>query len=246
MSPPNVWAIMNSQQGERMSKAVRWLWCFMACYGAFSVYAHEKGDWILRAGPIVVSPHEDSDAIDVAGLVTLAGVDIDNSTQLGLTGVYMLSDNVGVEVLAATPFKHDISVSGTGISAGDTRHLPPTVSLQYYFGDSSSQLRPYVGVGANTTIFFDEDVDNELNVALDGIVGLPVGSVNAKLELDQSWGLAAQAGFDYSLNSNWMINGAVWIIDIDTEATIKTAVANVKFDVEIDPVVYILSIGYKF
>ena len=213
---------------------------------AVDAYAHEQGDWILRAGPILVDPHESSDAIDVAGIVTLPGVSVDSDTQLGITGVYMLTNNIGIELLAATPFTHDIKVRGVGVKAGDAKQLPPTISIQYYFGESTSRFRPYAALGLNTTIFFEEDVDNELNLALDGIVGLPPGSINAKLELDQSWGLSVQVGFDYMLNDNWLINGAVWYIDIDTEATIKTAVAKVKFDVEIDPVVYILSIGYRF
>jgi len=208
--------------------------------------AHEKGDFILRGGIINVDPRGDESPIDVAGLTTLPGVDVDSDTQLGITGTYMLSDNLGLEVLAATPFKHDIYVAGTSLKAGSSKQLPPTVSVQYYFGQSSSQFRPYAGLGVNTTIFFEEEIDDQLNSALDGIVGLPAGTVDASLELDQSWGLAAQVGFDYMLNEKWVINGAIWYTDIDTDATIRTAVADVPFDVEIDPLVYFLSIGYKF
>lgn len=208
--------------------------------------AHEQGDWILRAGVITVAPNEDSDKIDVAGIVTLPGVDIDDDTQLGITGVYMLRDNWGLELLAATPFTHDITISDLNIKAGDSKQLPPTLMLQYFPRTSSKKFFPYVGLGLNTTIFFEEDVDAELNAALDGIVGLPPGTVNADLDLDQSWGLAAQAGFDYMINDKWLINGSVWYMDIKTEATIKTAVAKVKFDVDIDPWVYMLSIGYRF
>ena len=208
--------------------------------------AHEQGDWILRAGVANVDPKGDSDSIDVAGLVTLPGVDVADDTQLGLTGVYMWRDNIGIELLASTPFTHDIDLSNLPVKAGDTKHLPPTLSVQYFPMAGSGNFQPYIGVGLNTTIFFDEDVDNELNLALDGIVGLPAGTVDAGLSLKQSWGLAAQVGFDYMLNEHWMLNGAVWYIDIDTEAKIKTAIATVKFDVDIDPVVYMLSIGYKF
>ena len=84
------------------------------------------------------------------------------------------------------------------------------------------------------------------NLALDGIVGLPPGTVDADLDLDQSWGWSIQVGFDYIINDNWLINGAVWYTDIETEAKISTAIADVKFDVDIDPYVYILSIGYRF
>ncbi len=208
-------------------------------------YAHEEGDWIVRLGPTTVAPNEDSDVIDVAGLVTLPGVDVGDDTQLGITATYMLTNNWGIELLAATPFQHTIKISDIGLKAGDTKHLPPTLMAQYYF-NAASDFRPYVGVGVNSTIFFEEDVSDELNLALDGIVGLPPGTVDADLSLDQSWGLSAQIGFDYMVNDNWLINGAVWYTDIDTEAKIKTAIADVKFDVEIDPYVYILSVGYRF
>lgn len=208
--------------------------------------AHEKGDFILRGGIINVAPRGDESPIDVAGLATLPGVDVGSNTQIGVTGTYMLSNNIGIELLAATPFKHDIHVAGVGIKAGSTKQLPPTLSVQYYFGNASTKFRPYASLGINTTIFFEEKIDGELNSALDGIVGLPAGTVDASLELDQSWGLAAQAGFDYMLNDKWVINGAIWYTDIDTDATIHTAVADVPFEVEIDPLVYFLSIGYKF
>lgn len=208
--------------------------------------AHEQGNWIVRAGAALVAPDESSDTIDVAGLVTLPGVDVGDNTQIGITGVYMLRDNWGLELLVATPFTHDIDVSDLNIKAGETKHLPPTLMLQYYPEVGSEKFHPYVGLGINSTIFFDEDVDNELNLALDGIVGLPAGSVDADLSLKQSWGLSAQVGFDYMVNDNWLINGSIWYTDIDTEAKISTAIADVKFDVEIDPMVYMLSIGYRF
>ncbi len=208
--------------------------------------AHEKGDFILRGGIINVDPRGSESPIDVAGLTTLPGVEVDSETQLGLTGTYMFTDHLGLEVLAATPLEHNIYIAGSALKAGTTKHLPPTVSAQYYFGETSSQFRPYIGLGLNTTIFFEEDIDPALNSALDTIVGLPAGTVDAELELDQSWGLAIHVGFDYMLNEKWLINGAVWWADIDTDATIKTAVADVPFDVEIDPLVYLLSIGYKF
>lgn len=218
----------------------------MAITLAVPAAAHEKGDWVLRAGVIQVAPDESSDNIDVAGLVTLPGVDVDNETQLGITGAYMLSDKWGIELLAATPFTHEIDLSNLPVQAGETKQLPPTLSLQYYFNDADAKFQPFVGVGLNATIFFEEDIDDELNLALDGIVGLPAGTVDADLSLKDSWGLSAQIGFDYMINDNWLINGTVWWIDIDTEAKVSTAIADVKFDVEIDPTVYLLSVGYRF
>ena len=72
---------------------------------------------------------------------------------------------------------------------------------------------------------------------------LPEGSVDAELDLNNSVGLAVQVGLDYLITENILINGTVWWMDIDTEATIYTSVANVTFDVDIDLFVCLLSIG---
>lgn len=210
------------------------------------VNALEKGSWLVRFGSATVQPNESSDHIDVAGLATLDGVDVGSDTQLGLTVSHVLTDHLAVELLAATPFTHDIDVKNTGIRAGKTSHLPPTLSLQYYFNNSGSAFQPYAGVGVNYTLFFKESVSSDLNSALDGIVGLPAGTVDAGLELDDSFGLALQLGFDYQLNEHWLLNAAIRYIDIDTRATIKTAVADVSFDVDIDPYVYMVGLAYKF
>ena len=45
------------------------------------------------------------------------------------------------------------------------------------------------------------------------------------------------------ITENILINGTVWWMDIDTEATIYTSVTNVTFDVDIDLFVCLLSIG---
>jgi outer membrane protein len=78
------------------------------------------------------------------------------------------------------------------------------------------------------------------------------GAVNgADLDLDDSWGLALQAGVDIPINDNWAFNVGVWYLDIDTTAEITAkadgaTAAKVKFDVDIDPWVYNVGIAYKF
>jgi outer membrane protein len=216
--------------------------------------AYEQGDWILRVGATTVDPDTSSDDINLpTGLV--AEADVDKDTQLGIIPVYMITDTFAVEVLAATPFEHDIeaqgkgAISGTNLDAGSTKHLPPTVSVQWYPRGGQSGWQPYIGAGLNYTVFFDEDVDNQLV----GLLGsLTDGAVNsADLDLDDSFGLALQAGVDIPFNEHWALNVGVWYLDIDTTAEI-TAKANgataakVKFDVDIDPWVYNIGVAYKF
>lgn len=216
--------------------------------------AYEQGDWILRVGATTVSPDTNSDDINLPGGL-VAKADVDSDTQLGLIPAYMVTDQFAIEVLAATPFQHNIeakgqgAISGTNLDAGSTKHLPPTVSVQWYPRSGQTGWQPYIGAGLNYTVFFDEDVDNQLIGLLGSLTG---GAVNgADLSLDDSWGLALQAGVDVPINDHWAFNVGVWYIDLDTTAEI-TAKANgataakVKFDVDLDPWVYNIGVAYKF
>lgn len=220
--------------------------------GALSVNAYEQGDIVLRAGLVTVAPDADSDPIVLPDPVgTLPnGVDVDNDTQISIIGTWMMSDNWGLEVLAATPFEHDIDLVDAPLPAGSTKHLPPTVSLQWYPRGNAEGWQPYVGVGVNYTKFFDEEVDPVLAGFL--VENLPdLGINSAKLSLDDSWGLALQAGVDIPLGENWGLNAGVWYIDIGTTADVTLGLdggssATVSFDVDIDPWVYNVGIFYKF
>jgi len=217
----------------------------IAAGGALTARAHEAGDIIVRAGIANVDPSGDSDSIVLPtepATVLPGGVDVDDDTQLSIIGTYMVTDVWGVELLAATPFEHDITQPDLGIDAGSTKHLPPTISLQYYPRGGQAGWQPYVGIGVNYTYFFGEDVDPALGEAL----GAVLGATSARLDLDDSWGLAGQAGVDIPINDNWMLNAGVWYIDIGTTADVVTDVGTVSFDVDIDPWVYNIGIAYKF
>lgn len=209
--------------------------------------AHQAGDVIVRAGAITVDPREETSGvmIDRGGL---AGADLggkatlDSDTQLGLNFAYMVTDHLGVELLAATPFQHNVSIKGAGLGAangklGDLKHLPPTLSLVYYPMDGKSAFQPYVGAGINYTWFFDESVGSRATEA---------GFDNFRVK--NSWGWAAQIGMDYMLTDQIMINAQMRYIDIDTEAYVDHPGlgARAKVDVDVDPMVYMVGLGYKF
>ena len=216
--------------------------------------AYEQGDWILRVGVTTVSPDTKSDNINLPGGL-VATADVDDDTQLGLIPVYMFADQFAVELLAATPFEHNIEakgqggISGTNLKAASSKQLPPTLSVQWYPRAGHNGWQPYIGAGVNYTVFFDEDVDNQLIGLLGSQTG---GAVNgADLNLDDSWGLALQAGVDVPINDQWAFNVGVWYIDLDTTAEITAkadgvTAAKVKFDVDLDPWVYNVGIAYKF
>lgn len=214
-----------------------------ALLGATSASAHEAGDLIVRAGIASVQPKDSSTELALNGsAIGGSEAGVGGNEQLGITFTYMLDNHFGLELLVATPFEHDISAQtgalGLGtVDAGSTKHLPPTLTLQYFPLDPSSKFQPYVGVGVNYTTFFEEDVAGDLQ----GVLG------NGSLKLDDSFGLSAQVGVDYQITDKLLLNAAVRYIDIDTEATFSFDSGNeLKTDVAIDPVVSMISLSYKF
>lgn len=210
----------------------------LAAGAAEGALAYQAGDLILRAGVASVQPNEHSDPLALNGTrLPGTGAGVDNNEQLGLTLTYMFTPQWGVGVLAATPFEHNIKAKGVGVDAGSIKHLPPTVTLQYFPLGATSRWQPYVGVGVNYTLFFDEKVDGQLEGA---------GFGPGKLQVDNSWGWAGQAGLDYQIDDHWQVNAAVWYLDINTDATFKFAANRITTGVDVDPWVYMLGVGYRF
>lgn len=200
----------------------------LSCFSGVAT-AHEAGEFFVRGGSATVRPAEGSD--DVLGM---GGFKVNNNTQLGLTFTYMATDNVGVELLAATPFRHRVGLGATGDIA-TVRHLPPTLMAQWYFGDAKSKVRPYIGAGINYTTFFDEDFND---------TGKEAGL--SDLSLKDSWGAAGQVGLDYLINRNWLLNMSVWYMDIDTEVKFKAGGEQQNINTRLDPWVFMFAAGYRF
>lgn len=189
--------------------------------------AYEAGDIVVRAGVANVNP-DVSDKV-AGGALQL---DVDGNTQLGLTGTYFLTPTVGVQLLAATPFQHDITALNGAAVVGETKHLPPTVTLQWY-PSIAGNIHPYVGAGINYTTFWDSTLN---------ATGKAATGAN-KLSLTSSTGLAVEAGVDIDLGSNFVLNAAIWKIDINTDVKLDGVKQG---ELEIDPLAYMVGVGYKF
>lgn len=184
---------------------------------AAPVLAQSQGDWTIGVGVGNVNPRSDN------GILANTDVEIGDGTALIFTAEYFVRDNLGIELLAATPFKHDISLAGVG-EIGDTRHLPPTLSLNYHF-PTQSAWKPFVGLGVNYTDFFEES------------------SSLGKLELDSSWGASVQAGLDYQISDRGAVRLNVRWFDIDTDATLDGADIGTA---NIDPILIGVSYVHRF
>ena len=194
--------------------------CAATLLGAAAVNtasAMDQGDWLVRFGVSNVDPKSNNHEL----------VSVDSATSATINFSYMMTNHWAVEVLAAYPFEHDIYLVD-GPEVGSTKHLPPTVSLQYHF-IPDSKFQPYIGAGVNYTTFFSEKLYGPLE--------------GAKLSLDDSWGLAGEIGADFILNDTWFLNVSARFIDINTDAKVNGELIG---EVNIDPWVYGVHAGMRF
>jgi outer membrane protein len=179
--------------------------------------------WMVRVRAIWIDPADKSDANAGADLPADV-IDVESKVAPDIDIEYFFTPNWSAELLLTIPQKHDVEIEGAG-EIGSFKHLPPTLTVKYNFLPESA-FRPYVGVGVNYTRIWDVDL-------LGGI---------ADLDKD-SFGFAAQVGFDYKVTDQWFASfDAKWI---NIEADVKAGGARLT-TVKVDPLVIGVGVGYRF
>jgi len=185
-----------------------------------TAFAVPAGTWSVAAGAHMVDPKSDNGQLANDTL----SVEVDDDIRATISGEYFIANNVGVELLAAIPFHHDITLTdnaGNEIDA-ETQHLPPTLSVQYHFDgyDLPMNVKPFVGVGVNYTTFFKERI--YLGNGYD-------------LELDDSVGVAGHVGLDIPFAPTEAFRIDARYMDIKTDASLN---GDDIGEVDISPWVY--------
>lgn len=197
----------------------------------------EAGDTFVRVRAIMVAPTESSGGI--LPTFPTEEVKVNNSIMPEVDITHMVTNNIGLELIAATT-KHNAS-GKTGTTGGigklaSTWVLPPTLTVQYHFAPEA-KVRPYVGAGVNYTMFYSEKPSPSLEAA--------VGQTDVNLK--DSFGWAAQAGIDIDLNEKMFLNFDVKYIDIDTTARLATtAIGTQRVKISLDPIVVGVGLGFRF
>ena len=190
--------------------------------------AQTAGSWTVGVGAHNVEPKSGNGTLVATPLGDLT-MDVGTNVRPTITAEYFIKDNLGIEVLAALPFQHDIDVVGVG-KVGSTKQLPPTVSLQYHFGEG--KVRPFVGVGVNFTAFFSTKTEGAI--------------AGTDLDLSNSWGLAGHLGIDFQVSEKGAIRVDYRKIDIDTKVKLNGANLGTSNTVNIDPSVYGVAYVFQF
>lgn len=196
--------------------------CALIVAGLLPVARANAEDWTFKVGVHQVDPRSDNGRLAGGALATDVSGDWRPTFQLE----YFVTPNWGIELLAATPFKHDVHLNGA--KAAEVSQLPPTLSLQYHF-NPDGRVSPFVGLGLNYTAFFDVEETGALAAT--------------QLTLDKSWGAAAHAGVDVALDERWLLSFDVRWMDIDTDARVNGAKVGT---VKIDPLAYGVAVGLRF
>jgi len=184
-------------------------------------FSQAAGTWNVGVGLHNISPKATNSVVTGGARTT-----VDDDVQPTITIEYFVYENLGIELLASLPFRHGVKANGDFI--GQTKLLPPTLSVQYYFVNAS-KFTPFVGVGLNYTTFFDTRS-----------AGLLAG---ADLSAEDSWGFAAHAGVDYKLTERSSVRVDARWVDVESEIKLNGAKQG---KLRLDPIVFGAAWVYKF
>lgn len=186
------------------------------------------GKLTAKLGIAAVLPDESATIRPIGGTV-----EISDEYVPALTLDYRFAERFSVELLCCIA-PHDVKAVRTSVGVvdlGEITLFPPTLTLKYHFFNAAP-VRPYVGAGVNVTAFFNDD--------------LPSGGPVRSIDYETTVGPALQAGVDIPVSERVSINLDVKKIWIEPEVQLDTVLGRVDADVEINPIVAFVGIGWRF
>jgi len=155
--------------------------------------------WMIRVRALAVLPDSNGSSVNVIGAPALSSpnssLSFSDQVVPELDISYFFSKNLAAELILGVT-RHSITGTGAidGLAIGKTTLLPPTLMIQYHFTDFGA-FKPYIGVGVNYTTAFNTKAANAGGAI--STTGLGIGD---------SFGAAAQIGFDYMIDRHWGFN----------------------------------------
>ena len=192
--------------------------------------------------------HFDSDAQDVSGPFTPAGINlsVSNTSTVYFGYVRHLNDNWSIELAGGIPPNTKTygkgpatvgSVPFNGQEVATAKWFSPSLLAEYSFFDSSSAIRPYVGLGLNYTKFYDRNSTAAGNAANGGPTAIA---------LSNSIGPAATIGVEYKINRDWGLYASYSVASVDSNYVSTTSGIQRSTTIHFDPQAVVLSVGYSF
>lgn len=216
--------------------------------GASSAFAQAT---TIKLGFLNAEPNSSATAINGPfSPVDALSLKVKSKSTLFFSASRDITDNWDVELSAGLPPTHDVAVvvlkpaslppsvaAQDGAIGAKVRQVAPTLFANYKFGDKASQIRPFVGVGVNYTVFDKADST---------AVGDAINGGPTTLKLEDSVGLALQVGITAKLGGAWSITGALATAQVKTKLLTNTLGIERRADIKFSPTVFIVSAGYSF
>ena len=191
-----------------------------AAAAAPTVALADDTPWLVRVRAVQL----DSADKDTTGL----GLSIDDKVIPEVDVSYFFTPSFAVELVLTSPQKLSLNANGAGI--GTLKALPPTLTAQYHVTGFGA-FKPYVGAGLNLTRFSDVRFDPAVQAALQPSVDRT------------SVGWALQAGLDWTVGPNVVVNIDVKKVRIRTDVT---SAGTTVGEFRVDPWLFGVGAGWTF
>ncbi|MGT2469160.1 hypothetical protein BZM27_20560 [Paraburkholderia steynii] len=212
---------------------------------------------------------------------TSAGTSLstNSANTLGLVFSHFVTDHFAVTSVAGVPPKFELYGHGTIQPPGpagalgkqdigdpavnpivkSVRQWSPALIFQYYFGESTSKFRPFVGIGVSYNWFSDIQLNenfvtqtqNNLGAILAAGAG-KTGKTTVEAKASSSWQPVFNVGAMYNITDRWGVTASVTYIPLKTtsstiiKAADGTELAVSKAELKADPIITYLALSYKF
>ncbi|MTG98958.1 MULTISPECIES: OmpW/AlkL family protein [Myroides] len=212
-----------------------------------STTAKEDYKWQVRLRGVGVIPHNRAEIGGIGGQI-----DVNNNFIPELDFTYFFTKNIAAELILGTS-RHTVGTLGSSLpeavggpatanlDLGSVWLLPPTLMVQYHH-QVTDNFKPYVGIGANYTIFYNE----KSGVAKD-------------ISYDNKFGWGYQFGFDIDVTDKFFINVDFKKLFLKTDVSVNasnlltpeaqaagTTELSIPAKVKIDPMLIGFGVGMRF
>ncbi|MQR01891.1 OmpW/AlkL family protein [Glaciimonas soli] len=225
--------------------------------------AQQAGDTVVNVGWFHLAPQDSSKNISVNSAfipgmtIPNTGASVSDADTIGLQINHFVTDNWDISADLGIPPKFKLTGSGilSGTSIGSAKQWSPALLAKYFFGDSSSKFRPFLGAGATyvwySNIQLTDQFQNQLSDLLTSTAGFGTGfGLKSSVKLSSSFAPVVTAGGVYNINDKWSLGLSVSYIPLKTKADITTNTplgpVYTSTKLTLNPIVSFLSVGYKF
>jgi outer membrane protein len=187
-----------------------------------------QSPWMIRVRALGVVTHDSGSVSGAPGV----GLKYSDTVVPELDISYFFTDNIAAELILGTTYSKIKTTGALGeIPVGKSWLLPPTLTLQYHFTNMGN-FKPYLGAGVNYSLFYSQSDKGGFR----------------NLDVDNHFGWALQAGFDYMIDKHWGWNVDVKKIFLDTKWSVDDSPLGVPLHgkAKIDPWLIGTGVTYRF